>query len=154
MRIWTRKNGDMDVPISDLRSIAPARFSSEKEASAPKAEGLSRLTRATIGFAAGFAAGYAATYMSWDVNSGGNFELVLMPTACVFGAINAARKMFIDKEQNSKDLNAFAKGCVPVAALTAAVCNPHMTMVVAGLTAGLVSLVYARMKSRKESHRE
>jgi len=152
MQAWFSEKGkERKVNIYPL-SVAPAGFSSEKEAAEPKAESVfqSKAVRVTMAFAKGFVVGFIAPYLLYD-RAHGNFEMVQMPAAIILGGLNAAREMYGDAEQNSKDNVAFLKWSIPSAILTSAVFSMPFVVLGSGTAFGALSVAYHRYTDKRKA---
>jgi hypothetical protein len=149
MQFWSSKKGNGNLPVKDMHSIGhPAVFSSEKEAAEPKAEGLSKFTKATIGFAMGATAGYLLG--TWAINPRHDLVVAIQVTsALAVGSINAARHALISEENNSKDLSAFVKWGAAPALLTTYLTYMTIESIAVGTAFGIVGVVKRRIKEKR-----
>lgn len=112
--------------------------------------GLTKTTRATIGFAIGAVVGYLLG--AWAINPRHElFEHIRVALALILGGINAARHAFISADDNSRDLSAFLKWGTAPAIL--AIFLTYMTIegIFVGVTFGVIGVIRMRINTKGDN---
>ncbi len=103
----------------------------------------SKIFHASVAFANGAMVSTGLLYWLFKPESR-DFNKVAITSAVVFGIANLSRNLFIEKEQNKKDMNSFLKG-VPFGAIpTYVLIGLSLESTVVGLTTGLISVLITR----------
>jgi len=149
MHVWFSGNEKLEVSAKALSKVTEQHsvFASEKTAAALKIEGLakSKPVNAAISFASGFAAAYLAT--AWIYNSAcDGFEMKLLVSSFALGSANMMRNLFLDPEENKKDMKAFLKLGIPTGVIALGFLKLQMYTIAVGTVCGLTSVVYRRAR--------